>query len=216
MYTVRPPFFYKLLYKKAICRFKEEGKSLFLTFDDGPIPEVTPRVLQILKDFNAKATFFCIGKNIKENPGILNQIISNGHALGNHTFNHLNGWKVKTEDYFEDILKCDHQFRESTSQRISLFRPPYGRIKLSQYTVLNTQYSIIMWDILSGDFDKNTTGEECLENVLSNAREGSIIVFHDSIKAKDKLFFVLPKVLKYFSENGYTFEAIKATLPLPV
>jgi len=208
MYTVRPPFFYKLLYKKAIFRVKEEGKSLFLTFDDGPIPEVTPRVLQILKDFNAKATFFCIGKNIQENPGILAQIISDGHTLGNHTFNHVNGWKVKSENYLEDVLKCNRQFRQSTNQEVSLFRPPYGRIKPSQYSSLKTQYSVIMWDVLSGDFDKKTTKEECLDNVLANVREGSVIVFHDSLKAREKLFFALPKVLKYFTEKGYTFKAI--------
>jgi peptidoglycan-N-acetylglucosamine deacetylase len=214
MYTVRPPFFYKLLYHKAIYRVKEEGKSLFLTFDDGPIPEVTPRVLQILEEFSAKATFFCIGKNIRNNPRIIDQIIAAGHSLGNHTFNHLNGWKVKKEDYMEDILKCERQFRESADQQINLFRPPYGRIKPSQYSILNAQYSIIMWDVLSGDFDKNTTKEECLDNVLSKTREGSVIVFHDSLKAKDKLYYVLPRILKHFTEKGFSFKAINPALPL--
>jgi peptidoglycan-N-acetylglucosamine deacetylase len=208
MYTIRPPFFYRLLLKKAVWRIKGSDKCIYLTFDDGPIPEVTPWVLKTLEEFNAKATFFCIGKNAEANRGILKEIILKGHAVGNHTSNHLKGWRVNTTDYLEDVAKCDRQIKESTDQRIKLFRPPYGKLKPSQYSGLKRNYSIIMWDVLSGDFDKHTSPAQCLNNVISNTRNGSVIVMHDSLKAKEKLFYVLPELLKYFTKKGFAFKAI--------
>ncbi|MBI4930841.1 MAG: polysaccharide deacetylase family protein [Bacteroidetes bacterium] len=225
MYFTRPNLLVRKIYPSALWRVQlpslrgGTGRgSIFLTFDDGPIPEVTPQVLAILKEHHAKATFFCIGANIEKHPEVFRQIISEGHSIGNHTYNHLNGWKTKTKEYLENIEKCNVQIgryadvQMKTNPHISssahshiLFRPPYGRMKLSQYSLLSTQYSVVMWDVLSGDFDEKTSKEKCLKNVLSNTREGSIIVFHDSVKAKEKLFYVLPKVLEHFGEKGFEF-----------
>jgi peptidoglycan-N-acetylglucosamine deacetylase len=204
---------------------KSKGE-IYLTFDDGPIPEITPWVLSTLKKYKAKATFFCVGANIKKHPHILQQIIAEGHSIGNHSFNHLNGWKTKTKKYIENIEMCaqeivngvnNHQL-SSLLHTPLLFRPPYGKMKQSQYShligsgPLNTQYSIIMWDVLSGDFDQKISEEKCLKNVLTKTREGSIVVFHDSIKAKKNLVYVLPKFLEYFSEKGFAFSCLNPTL----
>ncbi len=177
-------------------------KTLYLTFDDGPIPEVTPWVLQQLKEYNAKATFFCVGKNVLQYPNIYQQILEEGHRVGNHTFNHLNGWKTDTMDYLENIGECGRLVNSP------LFRPPYGKIKKSQLRSIETQYQIIMWDVLSGDFDQSIDPQECLENVLEYSREGSIIVFHDSLKAFKNLSYTLPKVLEHFANKGYQFTSL--------
>lgn len=209
-------------YSSAVWRVPTEEKKIFLTFDDGPVPEITPWVLSILKKHNAKATFFCVGANIEKFPEIFRQIISEGHSIGNHTYNHLNGWKTESKNYIENVSKCDsvmtgyrlsvisNQSHRSpfTVYRLPLFRPPYGRMKKSQYTLIKSQYSIVMWDVLSRDFDESTSEQKCLQNVLSKTREGSIVVFHDSLKAKEKLFYVLPKVLEHYSVKGFSFEII--------
>ena len=208
-------------YSSAIWRVPTKEKKIFITFDDGPIPEITPWALSMLKKYNAKATFLCVGANIEKHPEIFQQIISEGHWVGNHTYNHLNGWKTKTKEYLENIEKCnlqicryaDVQMKSNphihpfAHQRI-LFRPPYGKMKRSQFSTLNSQFSIIMWDVLSGDFDQTISEEKCLKNVLTKTREGSIVVFHDSIKAKKNLFFVLPKFLEHFSKEGFAFEQL--------
>jgi peptidoglycan-N-acetylglucosamine deacetylase len=177
-------------------------KKIYLTFDDGPTPEVTEFVLETLKRFNAKATFFCIGKNIDKHPGIFQKIISEGHAVGNHTYNHLNGWKTKTKNYLENISQCN------SVCKTTLFRPPYGKLKFSQYSNLKSQYSIIFWDVLSGDFDSTISAEKCLDNVLKNVRNGSVVVMHDSIKAFEKVKFVLPEVLENLKQKDFEFERI--------
>lgn len=210
MYFVRPNWLMRKMYSSAVWRIPTEEKKIFLTFDDGPIPEITPWVLKILKQFNAKATFFCVGENIEKHPEIFQQIITEGHFIGNHTYNHLNGWKTNTKIYFENISMCNSIIQSRNSQFAirNLFRPPYGRMKRSQSSIINKKYSIIMWDVLSGDFDKNTSEAKCLKNVLAKTREGSIVVFHDSIKAKRNLFYSLPKFLEHFSEKGFTFSLL--------
>lgn len=179
---------------------------MYLTFDDGPIPEVTPEVLRILAEYNAKATFFCIGDNVEKHPDVYKQVLDEGHAVGNHTQNHLSGWKTEDYAYFRNTLQSAQHIDSD------LFRPPYGRIKRSQATVLKQRYKIIMWDVLSGDFDPKTTQQQCLDNVINNAREGSIIVFHDSLKAQDKMLFALPRVLAHFGELGYRFDTLDGVI----
>ena len=202
MFYVSPPFIYKWFLRDAVFRIPTEEKKLYLTFDDGPVPEATPFVLEQLKKYNAKATFFCIGKNVHENPELYKQVLAEGHKTANHTFDHVNGWKTKTADYFANTAKCAELVDSN------LFRPPYGKITYSQYSQLKSKYSIVLWDVLSWDFNVETTPEKCLQIVLKNAKPGSIIVFHDSKKAFKNMSYALPKVLEYFAERGYRFEAI--------
>jgi peptidoglycan/xylan/chitin deacetylase (PgdA/CDA1 family) len=203
MYLVKTPQFIQSLFPQFTWRIPTPEKVLYLTFDDGPIPEVTPWVLEQLDQYNAGATFFCVGDNIHKNPGVFEQVKAAGHAVGNHTFNHLNGWTTDNVPYFLNVRRCAHLVHSD------LFRPPYGRLMPKQSEFLQRHYRIVMWDVLSGDFDPGITKEQCLDNVLNHARPGSIIVFHDSIKAWDKLRYVLPKVLFSFSEQGYRFECME-------
>lgn len=206
LYFIKTPRILKRLFAKYTWSFFSTQKEIFLTFDDGPIPEVTEFVLDQLNEFNAKATFFCIGDNIRKYPAVFSRIVNEGHSVGNHTFNHLNGWKNSNTAYIDNISKCENLL---SHQKTKLFRPPYGKIKRKQAKqLLASDYKIIMWDVLSADFDPTITKEKCLQNVLRNVENGSIIVFHDSIKASDKLYYALPKVLKEFSLQGYKFKAI--------
>jgi peptidoglycan/xylan/chitin deacetylase (PgdA/CDA1 family) len=210
-YFPRTPRFIMRFFSKYTWRFPSKKKEIFLTFDDGPTPEITEFVLSELKKHHAKATFFCIGKNIKNHPEVFSRIISDGHSIGNHTQNHLKGWKTNTEDYIDNVLECNKtitQFNDSTIKQ-QLFRPPYGKIKKSQAKeLLKRNYKIIMWDVLSADFDTTISNEKCLQNVLKNTKEGSIIVFHDSVKAAERMKYALPKVLKTFSDKGFAFKGI--------
>ena len=209
LYFIKTPRILKRLFTKYTWSFFSDRKEIFLTFDDGPIPEVTEFVLDQLQQFNAKATFFCIGDNIRKHPAVFNRIITEEHSVGNHTFNHLNGWKNSNTTYIENINKCESLL---THQTVKMFRPPYGKIKRTQAKKLIAKgYKIIMWDVLSADFDKTISKEKCLQNVLKNTQNGSIVVFHDSIKASEKLYYTLPKVLQEFSEIGYEFKAIKSS-----
>jgi peptidoglycan/xylan/chitin deacetylase (PgdA/CDA1 family) len=201
MYIVKTPPFVQFLFKRLIWRFIDTEK-VFLTFDDGPVPEATPWVLDILKEADIKATFFCVGENVKKYPEIYQRILDEGHTVGNHTFNHLNAWKTDSKEYFDNIKLANNEIDSK------LFRPPYGKLSPKLSKKIEKDYDIIMWDILSGDFDSNISGEKCLTNVTSKAREGSIIVFHDSIKAIDKLKYVLPEVIKFFKKQGIGFEKI--------
>lgn len=180
-------------------------KRIYLTFDDGPVPEVTPLVLDILREYNAKATFFCIGDNVVKHPEVFNAITRDGHSVGNHTYNHLNGYKTPDADYFANIKKC------SNLTASTLFRPPYGRIKRSQARQLVKTYDIIMWSVLTGDYNQNLSKEKVLDNAISNSRSGSIVVFHDSIKASNNMLYALPKFLEYYSNKGYIFESLKSS-----
>ncbi len=180
--------------------------TVYLTFDDGPHPKATPFVLDQLKAFNATGAFFCIGKNVTAHPDIYERIIAEGHTVGNHTHNHLNGWKTDDADYIDNIQKAS-EYINST-----LFRPPYGRIKQSQIKSLqdNTSppFSIYMWSILSGDFDIKITPQHCTDNVLKNIQPGHIIVFHDSEKAWDRMSYALPKVLEYCSSKNWLIKSL--------
>lgn len=201
-------WFTKAIFPNYIWKIKTDGKKVFLTFDDGPTPEITEWVLNELKKYDAKATFFCIGDNIKKFPEIFQKLITDKHSIGNHTFNHLNGWKTDVTKYLDNVLLCQSQI-EKNNFSTNLFRPPYGKISRKQAKNLTQEnYKIIMWDIISYDFDKTITKEKCLENVITNVEPGSIIVFHDSKKAWQNLEFVLPKTLEFLKKEGYTFEKI--------
>jgi peptidoglycan/xylan/chitin deacetylase (PgdA/CDA1 family) len=194
-----------LFFNNWVWSFSSKEKILYLTFDDGPTPEITNWTLNTLEEHNAKATFFCIGKNIAKYPTIYQKIKANNHSVGNHTNNHLNGYKTTTTEYLKNIVLSE----KSAGEKPNLFRPPYGKIKLSQAEQIRKKgYKIIMWDVLSADFDTTITPEECLRNVIKNVKNGSIIVFHDSVKAEDKLKFVLPKILEFYKAKGYRFNAI--------
>lgn len=204
-YFVKSPFWLKNIYPNLIWDIPTQEKKLFLTFDDGPHPIITNQVLDLLKAYNAKATFFCIGNNVVKYPEVYKRIIDEGHAVGNHTFNHLNGWKTPDELYLNDIEKT-RDYIDS-----NLFRPPYGRISRFQIQQLlkpKYQMKMIMWTVLSGDFDQDISAEKCLNNVLLSTKAGSIIVFHDSEKAAEKMLYALPKVLEQFSKKGFAFEKI--------
>lgn len=203
MFFVKIPFWIKLFYPSLVWNKDRAEKKIYLTFDDGPNDTATTYVLNELKRHNAFATFFCIGKNVESNADVYNRIINDGHTVGNHTQNHVNGWNVSCHEYLENITKAKEKI-DST-----LFRPPYGRVKRSQIKALKKMgFEIIMWDVLSGDFDLNLSNEDCLKNVLQNAQSGSIIVFHDSEKAFSKLKYTLPKVLEHLSNKGFVFSSI--------
>ena len=203
MYLVKSSYFIKKYYSNFIWKIPTAEKIIYLTFDDGPTSEITEWTLATLKTFNAKATFFCVGSNVAKHPEIFQQIISEGHAVGNHTYHHLSGWNSNNEDYLRNIKKCEEVVTSN------LFRPPYGRIKKSQYELIKDDYKVIMWDVLSGDFDPKTSPKKCLSNVINNTTEGAIIVFHDSMKATDNLKHTLPKVLAHFTEQGYRFDKLE-------
>jgi peptidoglycan-N-acetylglucosamine deacetylase len=208
-YWSKSKLWLKLLFPKHIWNIKTSEKKAYLTFDDGPTPEVTNWVLCQLKIYNAKATFFCIGDNIQKYPETFQQILSENHNIGNHTFNHLNGWKTATEYYVENVKLCQSEIKNEYKANTNLFRPPYGKIKPSQSRKLRSiGYKIIMWDIISYDFDTKISKEKCLENVLKNIENGSIIVFHDSQKAWKNLEYVLPKTLHALNEKGFSFEKL--------
>ncbi|MDF3077352.1 MAG: polysaccharide deacetylase [Sphingobacteriaceae bacterium] len=199
MYLVKTPFWLRWLYPGLVWHKERSQKLIYLTFDDGPIPVVTPFVLKTLKAFNAKATFFCIGDNVQKHPDIYEQVLADGHRVGNHTFNHLKGWDTLDTEYLENVAKCAELVNSN------LFRPPYGRAKKSQYSILNTRYSSVMWDVLSGDFDTSLKPEKCLKNVTRHTENGSIVVFHDSVKAFERLEYTLPRALEAWRTEGFQF-----------
>jgi peptidoglycan/xylan/chitin deacetylase (PgdA/CDA1 family) len=214
----KTPGFVKTLFPNFVWNINTEQKELYLTFDDGPTPEITDWVLQTLNKFEAKATFFCIGNNIEKHPDIFQNILAEEHAIGNHTYNHLKGWKHKTKDYIEDVLNTQDlmNFQIQNSEIVNrepslvkLFRPPYGKFKNKQSKkLLELDYRIILWDVLSYDWDSSVSEQTCFNNVTSAAKEGSIIVFHDSLKASRNLKHVLPQVLEYYSEKGFSFKRL--------
>ncbi len=211
-YFPRTPRFIMRIFSEYTWHFPSTKKEIFLTFDDGPTPEITEFVLSELKKYNAKATFFCIGKNVQNHPEIFRKILSDDHSVGNHTQNHFNGWKTQKKEYVENVLEVETtlQLCNFTTLKLNLFRPPYGKIKKKQAKEIQKKgYKIIMWDVLSADFDTKTSKEECVKNVLENTKNGSIIVFHDSVKAAERIKYALPKVLKEFSKKAYKFSKIE-------
>jgi peptidoglycan-N-acetylglucosamine deacetylase len=208
-YFVKTPWWIKKIYPFYTWSVPTKEKVLYLTFDDGPHPDATPFVLRELKKFDALATFFCIGKNVLAWPDIYQTILNEGHAVGNHTQNHVNGWNIQTDTYLKDIAEAANYIDSN------LFRPPYGRITLFQAKNLKAAMKgktpeIIMWDVLSADFDTSITAEQSLQFVIFRSVPGSIIVFHDSEKAYSKLSYVLPKVLHHFSKQGFRFLSLKS------
>jgi len=206
----KTPYLLKKVFSNYVWDIQKSDKTLYLTFDDGPIPEVTPFVLDTLKTYHAKATFFCIGDNIRKHPDIFKRILKENHAIGNHTMHHLKAWKTDLDLYIRDVIACEKEIQKRTSYKSSkLFRPPYGQISRSKLQkIQKLGYSVILWDVLSKDWEKKISPEKCLHNTISNSISGSCIVFHDSQKAFKNMKYALPKVLEHFSEKGYTFDRI--------
>src|SRR5688572_5464518 len=201
----RTPFVLPLLYPSLVWRVKAEQKQICLTFDDGPIYGPTEFVLDTLRQYKVRATFFCIGDNIRKHPGIFQRILAEGHAVGNHTYHHVKGWSTSVKDYISEVKSCDleiSQYHQTFSSKF--LRPPYGRITRSQISAL-TDYKIIMWDVLSLDYRKNLSPEKCLQGTIRATRPGSIVVFHDSLKAETNLTYALPRFIEYFLERDYRF-----------
>ena len=207
-YFIKTPWIVKKCYPRYTWSIPTTGNEIYLTFDDGPHPTITPWVLNQLAAYGAKATFFCIGDNVAKYPDTYRRILAEGHSVGNHTQNHLNGWKVPTPRYIDNIREAAAHIHSS------LFRPPYGRIKGAHLPKINRlfhgQAQVIMWDVLSADFDQSFTPEQCLQNVLKHTKPGSVIVFHDSEKAYRNLSYALPKALQQLKEKGFLFKRIEA------
>lgn len=200
MFLPKSPRIIKALYSQLT--WEMPNNKIYLTFDDGPTPAITDWTLDVLKQFNVKATFFCLGQNVEKHPKLYQRILDEGHAVGNHSYAHPSGWKTSDAEYFDDIEKSQQLINSK------LFRPPYGRITKSQTKHLKKQYNIIMWSVLSGDFDVKTSPEKCLDNVLKNTESGAIIVFHDSEKAAPNLKYALPKAIESLLDKGFVFEVL--------
>lgn len=206
-FWVKTPTWAPKIIKQAVWKIPTEEKILYLTFDDGPIPVVTPWVLDQLKEYNAKATFFLIGERIEKYPETFQLLIENKHQIGNHTYNHLDAWKTGNRVYYENVEKAD-QVITSLGIDSPLLRPPYGKLSIGQYNYLKKRYQLIMWDVVPGDFLPKVDGEECFKRIKKYAGPGSIIVLHDSKKCFETIKVCLPMVLKHYSELGYSFKAI--------
>lgn len=224
---IKTPKVVKALFPNYVWNIDTTEKAIYLTFDDGPTPEITTWVLHQLDAYNAKATFFCIGANVEKHSEIFQDILSKGHTIGNHTQHHIKGWKANTKAYLEDVEACEAVFKSQTVknpkfqipdskfQIVNLFRPPYGKITPKQgKALMELGYNIIMWDVLSFDWDKTVSKETCFSNVISKAKNGSIIVFHDSVKASKNMQYALPKVLEFYSNAGYEFKALAPNQPI--
>jgi len=205
-FPVKTPKFIQRLFPNYLWKKASLSKTIYLTFDDGPTPEITQWTLDTLKHYNAKATFFCIGDNVKKHPSIFDNLIKEKHTIGNHTFNHLKGWNTNTEDYINNTEKAQEAINPKHKH---LFRPPFGKIKRRQANLLiNKGYKIVMWSVLSYDWEVSVSQEKCLKNVLKNTSSGSIVVFHDSVKASKNMQYALPKMLDHFSKKGYQFKSL--------
>lgn len=213
----KTPAILKYIYPNLLWDKKKENKQLqeqriYLTFDDGPVPDLTKFVLDTLTTYKAKGTFFCVGENVERYPDLYEELITQDHIAGNHTHHHINGWETRDQDYFDDIILCESSLKQNRTKNITLpkklFRPPYGKIKKSQIQFLRHEYIIVMWDILSGDFDPELNAEKCLNKCISNTSSGTIIIFHDSYKAEKNLQYVLPRYLNHFASKGFLFETL--------
>ena len=191
------PFLGKLLWRKS-----SSEKVIYITFDDGPVPEVTPLVLDLLDEYNIKATFFCVGENVEKYPGVYNEVLKRGHRTGNHTYNHLKGASVSTDEYVANVKKA------SVNIESNLFRPPYGRIKKEQKKALKPGYEIVMWDVITHDYNSSLSPQTIMQNIRRYSRNGSLVVFHDSIKAERNMLTVLPLAIEYWNSKGYSFDVL--------
>jgi peptidoglycan/xylan/chitin deacetylase (PgdA/CDA1 family) len=203
MLIEQPPFFYRMLFPGSHWRFNTDEKVVYLTFDDGPIPEITPWVLELLDKYHIKATFFCVGDNVRKYPEIYQQVVDKGHQIGNHTFHHLQGLKKTSKTYLKDVEKA------STLIKSKLFRPPHGHIRFPQFFFLRKHFKIVMWDVVTRDYSRLMTAEQVFNNVKKHTRNGSVIVFHDSIKAGNRMKESLPKSIEWLLEQGYSFRLIE-------
>lgn len=201
LFPVKPPLYADRYLNKFLWRVESSDK-IYLTFDDGPTPEITIKVLDILDKYNIKSTFFCLGRNVDKYKSIYNEIIKRGHGVGNHSYSHLNGWKTKLDEYLNDVSLATENIKTN------LFRPPYGKIRPRQLKAVSEKYKVVMWDVLSGDYSPRINKDTCYNNVVKTAKEGSIIVFHDSIKASENLFYALPKSIEYFLKKGFKFDVL--------
>ena len=206
---VKTPVIAKKVFPKFIWDQPFTTKTIYLTFDDGPTSKITNWTLDVLNQFDAKATFFCIGKNIKNHPDIFMNILDNGHSIGNHTWDHIKGWRTSTKAYLKNIDEAQKLINTYTKKSENLFRPPYGQIRIKQAKALdNLGYKVVMWNVLSFDWDRTISEDTCLKNVIENSSSGSIVVFHDSLKAEKNMRFTLPKTLEHFTKKGYDFKAL--------
>lgn len=204
MFIEQPPLLYRMLFPETVWRIPMKHKAVFLTFDDGPIPEVTPWVLDLLDKYDIKATFFCVGDNVRKHPETFAEVVHRGHSVGNHTMHHLQGAKVTTKRYIADIMEAESYIHTP------LFRPPHGLIRWKQAAAIKDNMRIIMYDLVTRDYNRKLSGEQVLDNVKRYVRNGSIVVFHDSLKSEQNLRYALPRAIEWLKENGYVF------LPIPM
>lgn len=200
MLIEQPPKLLRWLYPRALWRMDKNVKAVYLTFDDGPIPNITPWVLDLLDKYNIKATFFLVGDNVRKHPEEFKMIVERGHRVGNHTFNHISGLKYLSYNYLENTNKADELINST------LFRPPHGWMRWGQYMVLKHRYTIVMWDLVTRDYSKRLNGRQVLAKVKKYVRNGSIITFHDSIKAEKNMKYALPRAIEWLKEQGYEFK----------
>lgn len=202
MFIEQPPALLRALYPDALWRMNPAEKAIYLTFDDGPIPQLTPWVLHLLDRYCVKATFFLVGDNVRKYPCEFHQVLKAGHRVGNHTFNHIRGFEYKTADYLDNTEKANVLIQSD------LFRPPHGHMSLGQYYALRTKYKIVMWDLVTRDYSKHLEGPQVFEKVRRYVRNGSIITFHDSLKAERNMKYALPRSIEWLLEQGYTFKLL--------
>lgn len=204
MFIEQPPQLIRCLYPSAIWRMDKDKKAVYLTFDDGPIPRVTPWVLDVLDRYGIKATFFMVGDNIRKHPNEFRMVVERGHRIGNHTFNHIRGLSYDINSYLENTDKACRMMMNT-----NLFRPPHGYMSPKQYAELKKRYKIIMWDLVTRDYNRKFTGEQILQKVKKYARNGSIITFHDSLKSEENIRYALPKAIEWLMEQGYEFKVFE-------
>lgn len=203
MIIEQPAMWLRWLYPRATWRMDKQERSVYLTFDDGPIPEATPFILSVLREHGVKATFFMVGDNVRKHPELFQQVVSEGHRIGNHTFNHMGGFRHTSKTYYANAEKANELLHTN------LFRPPHGWMRYDQYFWLARKYRIVMWDVVTRDYSRWMTPEDVLANVRRYSRNGSIITFHDSLKSIERLHYALPRAIQWLSDQGYSFKVFE-------